>query len=136
MSEQQVSAGQEQEEQEVAEILSGQELSGVALQDAVQSLVERQPEKLLDWLENDADSKEILRIAEGTNIPILERWVAYLTTVAGFVNAASFLRLMTWLIALPIRQAFDRNIGNRSVYMDKGNGLEAANAPTNGNVFF
>lgn len=101
VSEQQVSAGQEQEEQEVAEILSGQELSGVALQDAVQSLVERQPEKLLDWLENDADSKEILRIAEGTNIPILERWVAYLTTVAGFVNAASFLRLMTWLLHFP-----------------------------------
>lgn len=98
VSEQQGSAGQEQEEQEVAEILSGQELSGVALQDAVQSLVERQPEKLLDWLGNDADSKEILRIAEETNILILERWVAYLTTVAGFVNAASFLRLMTWLL--------------------------------------
>lgn len=98
VSEQQGSAGQEQEEQGAAEILSGQELSGVALQDAVQSLVERQPEKLLDWLGNDADSKEILRIAEETNILILERWVAYLTTVAGFVNAASFLRLMTWLL--------------------------------------
>lgn len=96
VSEQQGSAGQE--EQGAAEILSGQELSGVALQDAVQSLVERQPEKLLDWLENNTDSKEILRIAEGTNIPILERWVAYLATVAGFVNAASFLRLMTWLL--------------------------------------
>ena len=65
---------------------------------AVQSLAERQPEKLLDWMENDADSKEILRIVEGMNILILERWVAYLTTVAGFVNAASFLRLMTWLL--------------------------------------
>lgn len=96
VSEQQGSAGQE--EQEVAEILSGQELSGEALQNAVQSLVERQPEKLLDWLENDADSKEILRIAEETNILILERWVAYLITVAGFVNAASFLSLMTWLL--------------------------------------
>lgn len=99
VSEQQGSAGQE--EHGAAEILSGQELSGVALQDAVQSLVERRPEKLLDWLENDADSKEILRIAEGTNILILERWVAYLTTVAGFVNAASFLRLMTWLLHFP-----------------------------------
>ena len=96
VSEQQGSAGQEEEG--AAEILSGQELSGVALQDAVQSLVEKRPEKLLDWLENDADSKEILRIVEETNIPILERWVAYLTTVAGFVNAASFLRLMTWLL--------------------------------------
>lgn len=98
VSEQQGSVGQEQEEQGAAEILSGQELSGVALQDAVQSLAERQPEKLLDWLENDADSKEILRIAEETNIPILERWVEYIATVAGFVNAASFLRLMTWLL--------------------------------------
>lgn len=90
-----------QEEREAAEILSGQELSGVALQDAVQSLVEKQPEKLLDWLGNDADNKEIHRIAEETNIPILERWVAYLATVAGFVNAASFLRLMTWLQHFP-----------------------------------
>ena len=96
VSEQQGTTGQE--EQEVAEILSDQELSGEALQNAVQSLVEKRSEKLLGWLENDADSKEILRIAEETNIPILERWVAYLTTVAGFVNAASFLRLMTWLL--------------------------------------
>lgn len=87
-----------QVEQGAAEILSGQELSGVALQDAVQSLVESRPEKLLAWLENDAGSKEILRIAEGTSIPILERWAAYLSTATGFVNAGPFLRLMTWLL--------------------------------------
>lgn len=95
VSEQQGTTGQE--EQEVAEILSDQELSGEALQDAVQSLVERQPEKLLDWVGNEADRNDIHRIAEETNTPILERWVAYLTTVAGFVNADAFLRLMTWM---------------------------------------
>lgn len=96
VAEQQGTVGQA--EQEVAEILSDQKLSGVALQDTVQSFAERQPEKLLGWLENDADSKEIQRIAEVTNIPTLERWTEYLATVAGFVNAGSFLRLMTWLL--------------------------------------
>lgn len=96
VAEQQGTVGQA--EQEVAEILSDQKLSGVALQDVVQSFAERQPEKLLGWLENDADSKEIQRIAEVTNIPTLERWAEYLATVAGFVNAGSFLRLMTWLL--------------------------------------
>jgi len=83
---------------EAAAILSGRELSGTALRDAAQSLVERQPEKLLSWLDEDAGIEEIRRVAEVADTAMLERWTEYLSTVAGFVNAGAFFRLTTWLL--------------------------------------
>lgn len=87
--------------QEITEILSDKGLSASVLQDSVQSLVERQPDKLLSWLEEDACIEEIHRMAEVANIASLERWVEYMTTVAGFVNADAFRRLAMWLLHLP-----------------------------------
>lgn len=84
--------------QGVAAMLSVRELSGTTLQDVVQSLVESRPEKLLAWLEEDAGIEEIHRMAEVANIAILERWVEYLPTVAGFMNAGAFRRLAIWLL--------------------------------------
>lgn len=84
--------------QGVAAMLSDRELSGTTLQDVVQSLVESRPEKLLAWLEEDAGIEEIHRMAEVANIAILERWVEYLPTVAGFMNAGAFRRLAIWLL--------------------------------------
>lgn len=84
--------------QGVAAILSDRELSRTTLQDVVQSLVESRSEKLLAWLEEDAGIEEIHRIAEVANIAILERWVEYLPTVAGFMNAGAFRRLVIWLL--------------------------------------
>lgn len=84
--------------QGVAAMLSDKELSGTTLQDVVQSLVESRPEKLLAWLEEDAGIEEIHRMAEVANIAILERWVEYLPTVAGFMNAGAFRRLAIWLL--------------------------------------
>ncbi len=83
---------------EVTAMLSDRMLLDAELQDTVQSLVERHPDKLLSWLEEDAGSEEIYRIAEVANGTILERWVEYLPMVAGFMNASAFRRLTTWLL--------------------------------------
>ena len=87
--------------QGIIEILSDKGLSTSVLLDSVQSLVERQPDRLLSWLEEDAGIEEIRRMAEVANIAILERWMEYLPTVAGFVNAGAFRRLATWLLHSP-----------------------------------
>lgn len=85
-------------EQDAAGVMSDKESPIKSLQDTLQSLMEREPEKLLAWLESDAGSDEINRIARVTDIGMLERWAAYLPTVAGFVNPNAFHRLAVWLL--------------------------------------
>ena len=82
--------------QEATDILSNKELPTVVLQDTTQFLVERQPEKLLAWLGNDAGSDEIRRMAGVTDRMLLEQWITYLPTVTGFLYPDAFRRLAIW----------------------------------------
>lgn len=84
--------------QEATDILSNKELPTVVLQDTTQFLVERQPEKLLAWLGNDAGSDEIRRMAGVTDRMLLEQWITYLPTVTGFLYPDAFRRLAIWLL--------------------------------------
>ncbi len=70
----------------------------MVLQDTTQFLVERQPEKLLAWLGNDAGSDEIRRMAGVTDRMLLEQWITYLPTVTGFLYPDAFRRLAIWLL--------------------------------------
>ena len=88
----------EQKEQEIAEILSNKELPMMAVQEAIQSLMKRQPEKLLAWLESDTGSDETRCMADITDKMMLEQWITYLPTVIGFVYPDAFCRLTIWLL--------------------------------------
>lgn len=64
----------------------------------------KEPNELLMWLEQDADSNEIEKIAETTDIIALENRIVYLAKANDFESADSFVQLMTWLYSLSPNQ--------------------------------
>ena len=88
---------QEMREREVAEVLLHQDASDAVFSRNIVSLMERQPEQLLAWLEKDADPSLIKRIVATSDRMMPGQWVAFLGTASGFGHPDAFRRLMEWI---------------------------------------
>lgn len=88
---------QEMREREVAEVLLRQDTSDAVFSRNIVSLMERQPEQLLAWLEKDAGSSLIKRIAATPDRVMPGQWAAFLGTASGFGYPDAFRRLMEWI---------------------------------------
>ncbi len=88
---------QEMQEREVAEVLLHQDTSDAVFSRNIVSLMERQPEQLLAWLEKDAGSSLIKRIAATSDRMMPGQWAAFLGTASGFGHPDAFRRLMEWI---------------------------------------
>lgn len=83
---------------DINKILSDTSSSDMAFRQSVNFLIDRQPEKLLTWLEKDANQPEIERIALVSDRIMAERWIVCLSTTAGFEHAGVFQQLTSWLL--------------------------------------
>ena len=87
---------------EISDILSDKNMGNTVFAHQIISIVEKQPERLLAWLEKDTatDISPIVRIAEISDVTLLKQWIAFLPTVAGFEHPDAFRQLTAWLIHL------------------------------------
>ena len=88
---------QEMREREVAEVLLHRDTSDTVFSRNIVSLMERQPELLLAWLEKAADPSLIKRIAATSDRVMPGQWAAFLGTASGFGYPDAFRRLMEWI---------------------------------------
>lgn len=91
---------QEMRERGVAEVLLHQDTSDAVFSRNIISLMERQPEQLLAWLEKDADSSLIKRIITTSDGMMPGQWAAFLGTASGFGHPDAFCRLMEWILRI------------------------------------
>lgn len=84
------------QEKEIADVLLFQETSDTVFSQNVLVFMERQPERLLAWLEKDADSFLIKRIAATSDRMMLGQWIAFLSAASGFEHRNTFRQLMEW----------------------------------------
>ena len=92
--------GQSGQEEEMPEILSGMDNSDTAWRHKVETLLYRQPDKLLAWMEDVATDKEIDRLTDTASMEWLTQWAGYLPTVAGFAHPDAFRQWTAWLLHL------------------------------------
>lgn len=88
---------QEMQKREIAEVLLHQDTSDAVFSRNIISLMERQPEQLLAWLEKDADSSLIKRIVATSDRMMPGQWAAFLCTASGFGHPDAFRRLIEWI---------------------------------------
>lgn len=86
---------------DINKILSNASNSDATFQQSVNFLIDQQPEKLLTWLEKDANLSEIERIAFVSDRIMAKRWTVCLSTTAGFEQAGVFQRLTSWFLDGP-----------------------------------
>ena len=75
---------------DINKILSNASNSDATFQQSVNFLIDQQPEKLLTWLEKDANLSEIERIVLVSDRIMAKRWTVCLSATAGFEQAAVF----------------------------------------------
>lgn len=92
--------GQSGQEEEMPEILSGMDNSDTAWRHKLETLLYRQPDKLLAWMEDVATDKEIDRLTDTASMEWLTQWAGYLPTVAGFAHPDAFRQWTAWLLHL------------------------------------
>lgn len=92
--------GQSGQEEEMSEILSGMDNGDTALRQNMETLLYRQPDKLLAWVESVATDKEIDRLTDTASMEWLTQWAGYLPTVAGFAHPDAFRHWTAWLLRL------------------------------------
>ena len=92
--------GQSGQEEEMPEILSGMDNSDTAWRHKLETLLYRQPDKLLAWMEDVATDMEIDRLTDAASMEWLAQWAGYLPTVAGFAHPDAFRQWTAWLLHL------------------------------------
>ena len=92
--------GQSGQEEEMSEILSGMDNGDTAWRHKLETLLYRQPDKLLAWVESVATDKEIDRLTDTASMEWLTQWAGYLPTVAGFAHPDAFRHWTAWLLRL------------------------------------
>lgn len=88
------------QEEEMSETLSGMDNGDAAWRHKLETLLYRQPDKLLAWMEDVATDKDIERLADAADIDWLTQWAGYLPTVAGFAHPDAFRQWTAWLLHL------------------------------------
>ena len=86
---------------DINKILSNASNSDATFQQSVNFLIDQQPEKLLTWLEKDANQPEIERIVLVSDRIMAKRWTVCLSATAGFEQAGVFQRLTSWFLDGP-----------------------------------
>lgn len=84
------------QEKEIADVLLFQETSDTVFNRNVFVFMERQPERLLAWLEKDADFFLIKRIAATSDRMMPGQWIVFLSAASGFEHPNAFKQLMEW----------------------------------------
>ena len=88
------------QENEMSETLSGMDNGDAAWRQNMETLLYRQPDKLLAWVESVATDKEIDRLTDTASMEWLTQWAGYLPTVAGFAHPDAFRQWTAWLLHL------------------------------------
>ena len=83
---------------DINKILSNASNNDATFQQSVNFLIDQQPEKLLTWLEKDANLSEIEQIALVSDRIMAKRWTVCLSATAGFEQAGVFQRLTSWFL--------------------------------------
>ena len=92
--------GQSGQEKEMSEILSDMDNSDTAWRQDMETLLYRQPDKLLAWMEDVATDKDIEHLTDAADINWLRLWADYLPTVPGFDHPDAFRLWTAWLLHL------------------------------------
>ncbi len=101
---------QDAREDGFTDVLLQKNMSNTVFSHYIVSVLVKYPEKLLAWLEKDADPVLIKRIADVADITILGRWSLFLPTVAGFEYPDAFRRLTSWLNRFAVNRVFISDI--------------------------
>lgn len=88
----------ERPSKELLQALTNPSVSRIALQESLAHLIDKHPEKLLAWLEQEAGSNEITRMAETTDRMQITHWTDCLVLTPGFAHAGVFRQLIDWLL--------------------------------------
>ena len=85
--------------------LTSPSVSRVSMQESLTSLMDKHPEELLAWLEQEADSNEIIRMAEVTDHMQITYWTDCLALTPGFDQGNGLRQLIAWLLQrMPARE--------------------------------
>lgn len=88
----------ERSSKKLLQTLTNPSVSRIALQESLAHLIDKHPEKLLAWLEQEAGSNEIIRMAEATDRMQITHWTDCLVLTPGFAHAGVFRQLIDWLL--------------------------------------
>lgn len=95
----------DQSPKELIQALTSPSVSRVSMQESLASLMDKHPEELLAWLEQEADSNEIIRMAEVTDHMQITYWTDCLALTPGFDQSNGLRQLIAWLLQrMPARE--------------------------------
>lgn len=95
----------DQSPKELLQALTSPSVSRVSLQESLASLMDKHPEELLAWLEQEAGSNEIIRMAEVTDHMQITYWTDCFALTPGFDRGNELRQLIAWLLQrMPSRE--------------------------------
>lgn len=84
--------------EKLLQALSAPFASHIALRQALVRLMDRQPDGLLIWLEQNTDTNKIYRLAEISDGLMTSHWANRLAATPGFAHPDAFRQLTAWLL--------------------------------------
>lgn len=84
--------------EKLLQALSAPSASHIALRQALVRLMDRQPDGLLIWLEQNTDTNKIYRMAEISDGLMTSHWTNRLAAMPGFAHPDAFRQLTAWLL--------------------------------------
>ena len=109
------------DDEETIDVLHDNETNDVIFGHTIVSLLENNPSELLTFIETNADSIFIKRMAILSDITILNRWSTYLITVPGFEQADRFGQVMMWICTLASNHTMTAAITEALLFWIKDN---------------
>lgn len=88
----------ERSSKELLQSLTNPSVSRVTLRKSLAHLMDKHPEELLAWLEQEASPNKIARMTETMDRMQITYWSNYLTLTHGFTHASTFRQLIDWLL--------------------------------------
>lgn len=89
---------EEQTMEDMVKALSDQSTTHYALRLSLTRMMERHADRLLVWMEKEADMNETTRLAEASDGVTLTHWTDLLSHTAGFAYPDAFRQLTAWLM--------------------------------------
>lgn len=87
-----------QPEEELLEALADPSATNAVLRQTLDRLMDRHPEALQAWLEREAGTDSLTRMAEATDSIRISHWADELARTSGFAHPDAFRRLTGWLL--------------------------------------
>lgn len=82
----------------MVQVLSDRSATGFTLRQSFGGMMERHPNELLIWMEEEADEYETGRLAEASDEVVVTHWADFLSHTAGFVCPDAFRQFVAWLM--------------------------------------